>query len=232
MRSLLNEYKMFFREARGSFGTVGAVAPSSRFLSRAIVSELSTRSDRVRVLEVGPGTGAITREIVRYLRPQDQFDIVELNAGFVAALENQFRHDEHFRRVAENTRILHMPVQDLETDHGYDFVISGLPLNSFPTELVQTIFQSYVRLLAPGGVLSFFEYLWVRDVRRLFVRKRERRRLVRVGSLIERYVDRYEFRRNTVLINFPPALVHHLRLNGQAADLTAGIPAHAATSVS
>lgn len=213
MKALWDDYRTFYREARGSFNTIGAVAPSGRFLARAIASELRDRNGPMRVLEVGPGTGALTWEIVRYIRPHDQFDIVELNAGFVQALERRFRRDWHFRRVADRTRILHMPVQELAADHAYDYVISGLPLNSFPTELVQTILESFHRLIKPGGVLSFFEYLWIRDVRRLFVERRERRRLRRVGSVIERFVDRYEFRRNTVLVNLPPALVHHLRLN-------------------
>jgi phospholipid N-methyltransferase len=219
MKALWDDYRTFYREARGSFNTIGAVAPSGRFLARAIASELRDRNGPMRVLEVGPGTGALTWEIVRYIRPHDQFDIVELNAGFVEALQRRFRRDWHFRRVADRTRILHMPVQELDTDHAYDFVISGLPLNSFPTELVQTILESFHRLIKPGGVLSFFEYLWIRDLRRLFVHRRERRRLRRVGSVIERFVDRYEFRRNTVLVNLPPALVHHLRLNVAASTL-------------
>jgi phosphatidylethanolamine/phosphatidyl-N-methylethanolamine N-methyltransferase len=214
MRQTMSQYRTFFREARDSFGTVGAVMPSGRFLARAIASELRACDGPVRVLEVGPGTGALTWEIVRYIRATDQFDAVELNAGFVTALRERFRNDWHFRRVADRTRILHMPIQELDDFHSYDFVISGLPLNSFQTEVVQTIFRSFMRLIKPGGVLSFFEYLWIRDVHRFFLPRPERRRLVRVGSLIERYVNRYEFRRDTVVVNVPPALVHHLRLQG------------------
>jgi phosphatidylethanolamine/phosphatidyl-N-methylethanolamine N-methyltransferase len=212
MRQALAEYSTFLREARGSFATTGAVLPSGRFLARAIASQLRGGNGPVRVLEVGPGTGALTWEIVRYIRPQDHFDVVELNAGFVSALQQRFHRDWHFRRVAQRTRILHMPVQELEGAHSYDFVISGLPLNNFSTELVHAIFQSFFRLTKPGGVLSFFEYLWIRDVRRLFVDRPERHRLRRIGSLIDRYLKRYEFRCDTVVINVPPALVHHLRL--------------------
>jgi phospholipid N-methyltransferase len=216
MRQALAEYTTFSREARESFNTVGAVMPSGRFLARAIASELRCRTGPIRVLEVGPGTGALTWEIVRYIRPQDQFDVVELNAGFVTALRQRFQQDWHFRRVADRTRILHMPVQQLQSNKSYDFVISGLPFNNFPSEIVQGIFHSFTKLIKPGGVLSFFEYLWIRDMRWFFVSVRERRRLVRVGSLIGRYLERYEFRRDTVVVNVPPALVHHLRLNGES----------------
>lgn len=212
MRQTLLEYGTFLREARNSFKTVGAVLPSGRFLARAIASELRGRNGPMQVLEVGPGTGALTWEIVRYLRPQDRFDVVELNAGFVDALNERFRREWHFRRVADRTRILHMPVQELPGEDSYDVVISGLPFNSFPAELVRNIFDAFIRITKPGGVLSFFEYLWIRDVRHYFVAKAERRRLLRVGSVIGRYLKRYEFRCDTVPINVPPALVHHLRI--------------------
>src|SRR5437773_2720220 len=84
MRSIFTEYRIFIREARDSFHTVGAVLPSGRFLARAIASQLRGRDRPMRVLEVGPGTGALTWEIVRYIRPQDRLDIVELNSQFVA----------------------------------------------------------------------------------------------------------------------------------------------------
>lgn len=213
MGNLLRECNTFFREWRDSTRTVGAIVPSGRFLARAIASQLRHRNGPMRVLEVGPGTGALTGEIVRHIGPRDRFDIVEVNGQFVAALKLRFRHEWHFRRVADRTRILHMPVQDLNGERAYDYVISGLPLNILPTASLREILQSFDRLIAPGGVLSYFEYLWLRDVSRLFVSDRERLRLRRVGWVMDAFVDRFEFRRETVWVNLPPALVHHLRLD-------------------
>ena len=166
MRHLLREYGTFLREVRESHRTTGAIAPSSRFLARSIASELRGGNGPIRVLEVGAGTGALTREIVRRIGPGDQFDIVELNERFVCALRDRFRRDQTFCRAADRTRIFHMPVQELPGERCYDFIISGLPFNSFPTELVRSVIESFDRLAAAGGVLSFFEYLWMRDLRR------------------------------------------------------------------
>jgi phospholipid N-methyltransferase len=212
MPDILGDYRAFFREFRRTYRTTGAIAPSSRFLARSIASELHDGSGPARVLEVGPGTGALTREIIRRLGPQHTFDIVELNARFVSVLQERFQRDADFARIADRTRIFHMPVQELPGERSYDFIISGLPLNNFATELVRSVFESFNRLAAPGGVLSFFEYLWVRDLKRFMASGAERRRLVRVGSVLNQYLARFEFRRSTVWGNFPPALVHHLRL--------------------
>ena len=90
--------------------------------------------------------------------------------------------------------------------------MSGLPLNNFPVALVRQIFQAYNRLLKPGGVLSYFEYVLIRQLKTPFVNRRERRRLYRVGKLVGRYIRSYQVRRKQVLMNVPPAIVRHLRL--------------------
>lgn len=222
MKNRINEYRLFLREARESFRTIGAVAPSGRFLARAMVRELRHKTPPRRVLEVGSGTGALTSEIVRHIRGKDELDIVELNAKFIATLQNRFRTEPHFARVASRTRILNVAVQELPADRTYDVVVSGLPLNSFSSEVVKGILKSFNRLIGPGGVLSFFEYLWIREVKGLFAPRHERERLTRVGAVIEQYVARHEFRRDTVLVNLPPALVHHLRFERHEAAVRAG----------
>ena len=53
----------FFREFRRHVRNTGALVPSSRFLARALVSELHQPRGPGRILEVGPGTGSVTREM-------------------------------------------------------------------------------------------------------------------------------------------------------------------------
>ena len=81
MFSALKNQIAFFRQFRQRFETTGAIAPSSRFLARSMTSYLAARDPAIplRVLEIGPGTGPVTNSIVQHLRPQDVFDMVELN---------------------------------------------------------------------------------------------------------------------------------------------------------
>src|SRR5215210_7643620 len=72
----------FFREYRRHVRNTGALLPSSRFLARALVSELRRPRGPSRILEVGPGTGSVTREILRYFRSGDRLDAVEVNGRF------------------------------------------------------------------------------------------------------------------------------------------------------
>jgi len=207
----LSEYVTFLSEYRRTFVTTGAIAPSSRRLARALARPLSRHDVPARILEVGPGTGAVTREIVRHVGPEDRLDIVELNDRFVELMRGRFASEPDFQKVADQTEIFHMPVQDLPAEEPYDYIISGLPLNNFPPDLVSSILHRLMRLLRPGGTLSFFEYLAIRRVKTVVSSKNERQRLARVGRIVGNYLREYEREHDIVFLNIPPAVAHHLR---------------------
>ena len=106
MGSRLNEYRVFWREFRQTFHTTGAVLPSGRSLCKALASQVGRDEVARRVLEVGPGTGAVTNEIIRRLGPNDRLDLVELNARFAAVLRERFANEKHWQEVASRTRVL------------------------------------------------------------------------------------------------------------------------------
>jgi phosphatidylethanolamine/phosphatidyl-N-methylethanolamine N-methyltransferase len=209
-----NEHRVFFREFRDSFQTTGAIAPSGRHLARALARFVRQPGDAPRrILEVGPGTGAVTRAIVEALGPADQLDLVELNAAFVEVLRRRFESDPPFVAVADRARVLHQAIEELPADGGYDVVVSGLPLNNFSADLVARILECFPRLLRPSGTLSFFEYVGVRPARSLISGQAERQRLRSVGSALDAVLAPHEFLRERVWRNLPPAWVHHLRFD-------------------
>lgn len=216
MPRLLSDHFAFFRQFRERFESTGAITPSSRFLARAMTGPLSRRDRPSRVLEVGPGTGAVTQRIVRLLQPGDRFDLVELNPVFVNILRGKFDSDPAYRRVADQSAIHQCPLQEFAVDQPYDFIVSGLPLNNFPAGLVRDIFETFFRLLGPGGTLSYFEYMYVRPIRKAVGKRPDRERLRDLEAVIQPYLRQHRVRRSWVFANFPPAWVQHLqpRLQG------------------
>ena len=208
----ISEYSTFIREFGRTFDTTGALVPSGRFLARALARPLRQHpGGPMRILEVGPGTGAVTQEIIRHVRPEDRLHIVELNERFVSVLRRRFAAEPRFHRVAEQTSIFHAPVQDLKADEPYDYIVCGLPFNNFPADLVESIFGHMFDILRSGGCMTFFEYLWVRPLKRLVASREQRRRVVEVGGVLRRYLARYEQAHDNVYLNVLPAVTHYLR---------------------
>lgn len=211
MAQFLKDHLEFLRQFRQRFETTGAIAPSSRFLAKAMTEPMARRERPGRILEVGPGTGAVTQRIVKLLRPDDHFDLVELNESFAALLRQRFEQDPKYRAVAQRAEVHVCPIQEFAASEPYDVIISGLPLNNFPAELVRSIFETFFKLLAPGGTLSYFEYMYVRPMRKLVAGGQEKTRLTELDRIANDYLSKYRIQRSWVFVNVPPAWVQHLR---------------------
>lgn len=208
---LLEDCRTFFSQFKQHYFTTGAVAPSSRALGRALCKPLRRCRGPRRILEIGPGTGAVTVEILRCLQPGDHLDIVEINETFVAHLRSRFESDPTFQPYAKQVRILHMPLQEVSGSGTYDVLISGLPLNNFPLTLVEDIFRCYRRLPKPEGTLSYFEYWAIRDLKMMCVGDSERDRLASLTAFLAEELRQWQFAYDFVPFNVPPAIARHLR---------------------
>jgi phospholipid N-methyltransferase len=207
----LRDSTLFFREFCSRFETTGSIVPSSRFLARAITRHVARRSAApIRVLDCGPGTGAFTKQLVGCLQPHDVFDIVELNGSFVEVLRNRFARDHRWQAAAAVTTIHNVPLQEFAPPAPYDFIISGLPHINFPEQIVRQIIACYSRLLKPGGVLSYFEYMYIRPLRKAATLGIDRHRVRGVDSLMNAHLARHFVCRDRILLNLPPAWVQHL----------------------
>ncbi len=138
---------------------------------------------------------------------------MELNETFADLLNERFGSHPHYQRVREQSQVHILPLQEFTAEAPYDFIISGLPLNNFSPNMVCEIFESYFGLLAPGGTLSYFEYMYVRSLRKRVGRRDEKQRMRSLDEIITPYLDQHRFRRSWVFVNLPPAWVQHLKQN-------------------
>ena len=167
------------------------------------------------VLEVGAGTGAITRHLGSVLGRNDHLDICEIQPEFVAILKRDVLSQPDFVPAVEGgrVRILDTPVQDLDHENRYDFIISGLPLTAFALRDVHRVFKALRRCLKPGGVLSYFEYVGLRRTSRTLAFGKRRNRIRTVSAYLSKHIRAHQIRRRTVLQNLPPAHARHLQFD-------------------
>lgn len=190
---------------------VGALWPSSRWLARALAAPFAQRSRPAWVLEVGAGTGPVTRRLAALLGPADRLDICEIDDKFVHILEETMLGSGSLAdaRAEGRVNLLHCPVQTIDAPARYDYIISGLPLNAFDSAEVETILDAIQRNLKPGGVFSYFEYVGARLLLRVSPNGRSRRRIRATSSILDRRIRRHQIAKRTVWANFPPAHARH-----------------------
>lgn len=164
-----------------------------------------------KILEVGPGSGPITRAIIPHVRSGDVFDLVEINPAFCQIVERDVLIPAR-RSIPDATiRLFQGPVQDVPLQGPYDFVVSAIPFNNFEPELVQVIFERLQSLVAPAGRLDFFEYAGIRRLRALVSNKQDRERLWGISEVLARFHQQKGTSRKLVLLNFPPTTKHSLQ---------------------
>jgi len=213
MRRALAEHTIFWQELRRNFRHTGSVLPSGRFLSAALARYVRSIQGPKRILEVGPGTGVVTRAIIKRTSRGDRLDLVELNDRFVEILNGRIATDRKFQKPGVAVQVFHAPVESLQVEQPYDLIVSGLPLNNFDVPLIETIFGAFERLCKPGGIVSFFEYAGVRPARALVGQGKERERFRDIHRLLRDKLRKHEIRREWIWPNVPPAWVHHLRVH-------------------
>lgn len=208
----------FFKEFARNWQHTGAVAPSSPHLARCMVAAAGVARAGA-VLELGPGTGALTQAIADELAPGARFLGLDLNKAFVAALRVKFPQ-LHFEAA---------PAQDFDFDSvlghdGYfDSIVSGLPWTVFPEALQIAILDHVLARLRPGGVFTTFAYTGFH----LLPQGRHFR------SVLSKRCESLDTTR-TVWRNMPPAFVYvahagardPLHASGRSAPLTAALPSN------
>ncbi|MDG4853378.1 MULTISPECIES: phospholipid N-methyltransferase PmtA [unclassified Mesorhizobium] len=117
----------FFKGWIGKPKAVGSIVPTSSVTARKMASIVNPKSG-LPVLEVGPGTGVITRAILAQgVKPENLYAI-EYATDFV----------RHLRRLYPRVNVIEGDAFNLDATLGdkrdlvFDSVVSGVPLLNFP----------------------------------------------------------------------------------------------------
>lgn len=140
-------------------GTVGAVAPSSANLGDVLASVVPTGSAQA-VVELGPGTGAVSDAIERRLGEDARHVAVEVDKDLA----------RHLRATRPRMEVLNGDAADL-TDllagadlKRADAVVSGLPWTLFPEKQQRRIVGQVAKTLDDTGAFTTFGYLHARPL--------------------------------------------------------------------
>jgi phosphatidylethanolamine/phosphatidyl-N-methylethanolamine N-methyltransferase len=172
---------------------IGALAPSSPHLGREMARAIDARAAKL-VVELGGGTGRITRALLDAGVAPDKLIVIENDDKLASLLRVRF---PQLRIVQGDARELLSLLAPLGVTQA-SAVVSGLPLLSMPPEVQQRIVEQAFALMGKDGTFVQFTYGPVSPVMGR----------ARVG-LIAEVTGR-------VWRNFPPASVWRYRRHGSA----------------
>lgn len=143
--------KTFFEERK----QVGAVAPSSRYLVRKMCDKIDF-NEAVNIIELGPGTGVFTEEMLKRSRPDAKIFLFELNDQFYKLLKKKFDDPRIvlFNRSAEDLDIVRKECGVKEID----VILSSLPLTVIPDPVKKRIIIKSYDVLKEGGKYIQYQY--------------------------------------------------------------------------
>jgi phosphatidylethanolamine/phosphatidyl-N-methylethanolamine N-methyltransferase len=132
---------------------MGAVMPSGKLLARTMASYVDVESD-APVVELGPGTGAITNALIDRGVDQKRLVLVEYNPGFCALLRDRYPQAQVIQGDAYRLRdslheVLAKPASA---------VVSGLPQVTKPMQTRLRLIRDAFLALAPGAPFVQFTY--------------------------------------------------------------------------
>ncbi len=196
----------FFLEFLQHPTVVGSILPSSGALAKAIVRPIPNDENCAprMLLEVGPGTDGFTDRIIKRMNPEDTLHLVEYNEKFCNILTERYKH-------LPNVKVFHRSILDHEKTK-YDYIISGLPLNTFESAMVDKVFQKFEELSAPDATLSYFEYPFIKKIAHTFSNTQEQSRLEEIDLLKKNFYEKHQDHTTDVVWNIPPARIRHHKM--------------------
>lgn len=143
----------FFRGMIQGPKTVGSIVPTSSITAKRMASVVDIHSG-LPVLELGPGTGAITKAILgRGVRPEN-----------LLAIEYSTDFHKHLQRTYPGVHFINGDAFDLQktlgdfSDQMFDSVVSGIPLLNFPMAKRISLLESLLDRLPAGRPMVQISY--------------------------------------------------------------------------
>ncbi len=201
---------VFLREFIQEFETTGAAFPTSKWAAHALTHTLASPRKPLTILEVGPGTGAVTERILEKLQEGDHLTICEINPRFMKLLKAKLALKPNFKKHQDRIRFFEGPIQDLPEDRQYDVIVSALPFLNFDISLVREIFEKLGRLSKEQTTMTYYEYIGLRSIARVVSSPRKKQRMKELDAFFHEIAKTNPMQCTKIWLNVLPINVYTL----------------------
>ncbi len=146
---------LFFKRLLANPIRVGYLVPSSGFLTRKTAKRIDFSKPRV-VVELGPGEGCHSRQIVRRMDPGSRLILIELDDHFAAHLSKQFAHDQRVTVVHADAMHLAETLEELGITNP-DYIYSGIPFTIMEKSMREQLLAKIALAMGPDTVFITYQ---------------------------------------------------------------------------
>ena len=155
---------LFFKRFLARPLQIAFLVPSSKTLTRKVADKCDFSQPQILV-ELGPGDGPHTREIVRRMHPGSRLFLFEIDPVLAEVMRKQFTHDRRVEVIETDAAFLKEELR--KRGHEYcDYVISGLPFSMFNVPTKRRILHAIYESLAPNPRAAFVTYQCTHELKR------------------------------------------------------------------
>lgn len=142
---------------------IAYILPSSRAVVRRVSAKMDFSEPSI-IVELGPGEGCHTREIVQKMHPESRLLLFELDVKLTEHLRAQFADDPRVEVL--NTDALRIKDELRARGIDYcDYVVSGVPFSCVPVKKKRRIVRAVYDSLAPNHKSAFLVYQVTTELR-------------------------------------------------------------------
>ncbi|WP_377864059.1 class I SAM-dependent methyltransferase [Bacillus sp. R86525] len=138
----------------------GAVAPSSKILAKKMVDVIDFNRAKY-IVELGPGTGAFTKEIMKRKKKETVLLLIEINEVFCKELTRMFKNEQNVIVVHGSAENIKKYMEEFNIEC-IDYVLSGLPFTSLPEGVSKRILNNVMEAIHENGEFITFQYSLVK----------------------------------------------------------------------
>ncbi|MFB2553113.1 phospholipid N-methyltransferase PmtA [Ensifer soli] len=143
----------FFKGWMSNTKAVGSIIPTSAVTARRMASVVNPQSG-LPVLELGPGTGVITKAILERGLPPERLVSIEYSHDFYEHLLTRFPGVDLIQGDAFSLD----ETLGHRRDFTFDCVISGIPLLNFPMKRRVALIENLLSRIPPGRPVMQITY--------------------------------------------------------------------------
>ena len=144
----------FIKESLKSLKEVGTILPSSKGIINKMVEPIDFKNN-ITIIELGSGTGVITKKILNKMNSESNLICFETNKKFYNELKKI--DDKKMTLLNDSAEMMESYLNENEIIK-VDYIVSSVPLVTLPKKVTNNILEQSEKILNNHGYLIQLQY--------------------------------------------------------------------------